>query len=173
MERRTEGGTGSIITTVARMRSLVRQPRRIFSTAAGMGRSRRQAGVSRPGSMFLRLRHDADASLVEVLNLAQLHDPFQPAVLARLHGGEELQEPEPFAKQELLFVVIGGIFVLENVSVILQVGSYKLRKKRIFKMAPLHHHFEKNGLSESTIVIRFWIVAVILALVGLASLKVR
>jgi phospho-N-acetylmuramoyl-pentapeptide-transferase len=53
------------------------------------------------------------------------------------------------------------------------VGSYKLRKKRIFKMAPLHHHFEKNGLSESTIVIRFWIVAVILALVGLASLKVR
>jgi len=85
------------------MRSLVRQPRRIFSTAAGMGRSRRQAGVSRPGSMFLRLRHDADASLVEVLDLAQLHDPFQPAVLARLHGGEELQEPEPFAKQELLF----------------------------------------------------------------------
>jgi phospho-N-acetylmuramoyl-pentapeptide-transferase len=76
-------------------------------------------------------------------------------------------------KQELLLLVIGGVFVVEAASVILQVGSYKLRKKRIFKMAPLHHHFEKNGLSESTIVIRFWIVAVILALVGLASLKVR
>ncbi|MFN7666702.1 MAG: phospho-N-acetylmuramoyl-pentapeptide-transferase, partial [bacterium] len=76
-------------------------------------------------------------------------------------------------KQELLLLIIGGVFVVEAVSVILQVGSYKLRKKRIFKMAPLHHHFEKNGLSESTIVIRFWIVAVVLALVGLASLKVR
>ena len=76
-------------------------------------------------------------------------------------------------KQEVLLIVIGGVFVAEAVSVILQVGSYKLRKKRIFKMAPLHHHFEKNGLSEPTIVIRFWIVAVICALIGLASLKLR
>ena len=62
---------------------------------------------------------------------------------------------------------------MEALSVILQVGSYKLRKKRIFKMAPIHHHFEKKGWAESTIVIRFWIIAIILALVGLATLKLR
>ena len=69
--------------------------------------------------------------------------------------------------------IVGGIFVAEAVSVILQVGSYKLTGKRIFKMAPLHHHFEQKGVPESQIVIRFWIVAVILALIGLATLKIR
>tara|TARA_Y100001936_G_scaffold250751_1_gene304376 strand:+ start:1288 stop:2373 length:1086 start_codon:yes stop_codon:yes gene_type:complete len=76
-------------------------------------------------------------------------------------------------KQELVLVIVGGIFVAEAMSVILQVGSYKLTGKRIFKMAPLHHHFEQKGVPESQIVIRFWIVAVILALVGLATLKIR
>ena len=76
-------------------------------------------------------------------------------------------------KQELVLVIVGGIFVAEALSVILQVGSYKLTGKRIFKMAPLHHHFEQKGVPESQIVIRFWIVAVILALVGLATLKIR
>lgn len=85
------------------MRSPVLRLGRIFSPAIGTGWPRRQADLSRPGPMFLRLRHDADASLLEVLDLAQLHDPFQPTVLARLHGGEELQEPQPFAKEELLF----------------------------------------------------------------------
>ena len=69
--------------------------------------------------------------------------------------------------------IIGGLFVLETVSVIIQVISFKLTGKRIFKMAPIHHHFEQKGWAESTIVIRFWIIAIILALIGLATLKLR
>ncbi len=76
-------------------------------------------------------------------------------------------------KQELLLPFIGGIFVLEALSVIIQVGSYKLRKKRIFKMAPIHHHFELMGWSESKIIIRFWILALIFALFALTTLKLR
>ncbi len=76
-------------------------------------------------------------------------------------------------KQELLLPFIGGVFVIEAVSVILQVGSYKLRKKRIFKMAPLHHHFELLGWSESKIIVRFWIASLIFALFALTTLKLR
>ena len=76
-------------------------------------------------------------------------------------------------KHEIVLAIIGGLFVLETVSVIIQVVSFKLTGKRIFKMAPIHHHFEKKGWAESTIVIRFWIIAIILALVGLATLKIR
>ena len=76
-------------------------------------------------------------------------------------------------KQELLLPFIGGIFVVEALSVILQVGSYKLRKKRIFKMAPLHHHFELLGWSESKIIVRFWIASLIFALFALTTLKLR
>jgi len=76
-------------------------------------------------------------------------------------------------RQELLLVFIGGIFILEAVSVILQVGSYKLRKKRIFKMAPLHHHFEQLGWSESKVIARFWIGALVFALFALTTLKLR
>ena len=76
-------------------------------------------------------------------------------------------------KHEIVLAIIGGLFVLETVSVIIQVVSFKLTGKRIFKMAPIHHHFEKKGWAESTIVIRFWIIAIILALVGLATLKLR
>ncbi len=76
-------------------------------------------------------------------------------------------------KQELLLPFIGGIFVLEALSVILQVGSYKLRKKRIFKMAPLHHHFELLGWSESKIIVRFWIASLVFALFALTTLKLR
>jgi phospho-N-acetylmuramoyl-pentapeptide-transferase len=76
-------------------------------------------------------------------------------------------------KQELLLPFIGGIFVLEALSVIIQVASYKLRKKRVFKMAPLHHHFELTGWSESKIIIRFWILALIFALFALTTLKLR
>ncbi len=77
------------------------------------------------------------------------------------------------AKHEIVLAVIGGLFVMEAVSVILQVASFKLTGKRVFRMAPVHHHFEKLGWKESTIVIRFWIVAVILALIGLSTLKLR
>lgn len=76
-------------------------------------------------------------------------------------------------KHELVLAIIGGLFVLETVSVIVQVVSFKLTGKRVFAMAPLHHHFEKKGWSEPTIVIRFWIIAVILALIGLSTLKLR
>jgi len=77
-------------------------------------------------------------------------------------------------KQELLLPFIGGVFVLEAGSVILQVGSYKLRNgKRIFKMAPLHHHFELAGWSESKVIVRFWILALVFALFALTTLKLR
>ncbi|OYU14902.1 MAG: phospho-N-acetylmuramoyl-pentapeptide-transferase [Alphaproteobacteria bacterium PA4] len=74
---------------------------------------------------------------------------------------------------ELVLVVIGGLFVLETVSVIVQVVSFKTTGKRVFRMAPLHHHYEQKGWAESTVVIRFWIVAIVLALAGLATLKLR
>ncbi|MDA0997920.1 MAG: phospho-N-acetylmuramoyl-pentapeptide-transferase [Proteobacteria bacterium] len=76
-------------------------------------------------------------------------------------------------KHELVLAIVGGLFVLETVSVIIQVISFKLTGKRVFAMAPLHHHFEKKGWAEPTIVIRFWIIASILALAGLATLKLR
>jgi len=75
-------------------------------------------------------------------------------------------------KRELLLVILGGIFVAETVSVILQVGSFKLRKKRIFKMAPVHHHFELSGWHENKVVVRFWIIGVLLAIISLSSLKI-
>jgi len=76
-------------------------------------------------------------------------------------------------KHEIVLAIIGGLFVLEAVSVMVQVASFKLTGKRVFKMAPIHHHYEKMGWAEPTIVIRFWIIAVILALAGLATLKLR
>ncbi len=76
-------------------------------------------------------------------------------------------------KQEILLVFIGGVYVLEALSVILQVGSYKLRRKRIFKMAPLHHHFEALGWQESKIITRFWILGLVMALFALTTLKLR
>jgi phospho-N-acetylmuramoyl-pentapeptide-transferase len=74
---------------------------------------------------------------------------------------------------ELVLLVIGGLFVLETLSVIIQVASFKTTGKRVFRMAPLHHHYEKKGWKESTVVIRFWIIAILLALAGLATLKLR
>ena len=76
-------------------------------------------------------------------------------------------------KHEIVLAIIGGLFVLETLSVVIQVISFRLTGKRIFRMAPLHHHFEKKGWAESTIVIRFWIITVVLALIGLATLKIR
>lgn len=76
-------------------------------------------------------------------------------------------------RQELALFIMGGVFVMETVSVILQVGSYKLTGKRIFRMAPLHHHYELKGWPEPRVIVRFWIVTIILVLIGLASLKVR
>lgn len=77
------------------------------------------------------------------------------------------------SKNEFLFVIIGGIFVLEALSVIIQVASYKLTKKRVFKMAPIHHHFELAGWPEPKVIVRFWIVSIFLAIVAVATLKIR
>ncbi len=76
-------------------------------------------------------------------------------------------------RQEIAFAIMGGLFVAEAVSVILQVGSYKLRKKRVFRMAPLHHHFEEIGWKETQVVVRFWIIAILLVILGLMTLKLR
>ncbi|AFX99371.1 phospho-N-acetylmuramoyl-pentapeptide-transferase [Candidatus Endolissoclinum faulkneri L2] len=74
-------------------------------------------------------------------------------------------------KQELMLAIVGGLFIMETISVVMQVASFKLTGKRIFRMSPLHHHFEKKGWQESTIVIRFWIIAIVLALIGLSTLN--
>ena len=76
-------------------------------------------------------------------------------------------------KHEIVLVVVGGLFVLEALSVIIQVASFKMTGKRVFRMAPLHHHFEQKGWAEATVVVRFWIISVCLALIGLATLKLR
>ncbi len=76
-------------------------------------------------------------------------------------------------RQEIVLFIMGGVFVMETVSVILQVGSYKLTGRRIFRMAPLHHHFELKGWPEPRVIVRFWIITVVLVLLGLATLKVR
>jgi phospho-N-acetylmuramoyl-pentapeptide-transferase len=90
-----------------------------------------------------------------------------------LASGGALGAISVVAKHELVLAIVGGLFVLETVSVIVQVASFKMTGRRVFRMAPLHHHFEKKGWAEPTIVIRFWIIAAILALAGLATLKLR
>lgn len=87
--------------------------------------------------------------------------------------GGALGSVSVITKHELVLAIVGGLFVLETVSVVVQVASFKLTGRRVFRMAPLHHHFEKKGWAESTIVIRFWIIATILALIGLSTLKLR
>ena len=76
-------------------------------------------------------------------------------------------------KHEILLAIVGGVFVVEALSVIIQVGSFKLRGKRVFKMAPLHHHFELQGWAESKIIVRFWIIGIVMALLAVSTLKLR
>jgi len=90
-----------------------------------------------------------------------------------LSVGGALGAVSVITKHELVLAIIGGLFVLETISVIVQVASFKMTGRRVFRMAPLHHHYEKKGWKEPTIVIRFWIIAMILALVGLSTLKLR
>ena len=90
-----------------------------------------------------------------------------------LSAGAALGVIAVITKHEIVLAIVGGLFVLEAVSVIVQVTSFRLLGRRVFAMAPLHHHFEKKGIAEPTIVIRFWVIAVILALVGLSTLKLR
>ncbi len=93
--------------------------------------------------------------------------------MGSLSFGGALGAISVIVKHELVLAIIGGLFVLEAISVMVQVASYKLTGKRVFRMAPIHHHFEKKGWAEPTIVIRFWIIAVVLALIGLSTLKLR
>jgi len=76
-------------------------------------------------------------------------------------------------RQEIVLVIMGGVFVMETVSVIIQVASFKMTGKRVFRMAPIHHHFELKGWPEPRVIVRFWIITVILVLIGLATLKLR
>ncbi|MGL5185443.1 MAG: phospho-N-acetylmuramoyl-pentapeptide-transferase, partial [Plesiomonas shigelloides] len=76
-------------------------------------------------------------------------------------------------RQEFLLLIMGGVFVMETLSVILQVGSFKLRGQRIFRMAPIHHHYELKGWPEPRVIVRFWIISLMLVLIGLATLKIR
>jgi len=76
-------------------------------------------------------------------------------------------------RQEIILAVMGGVFVMEAVSVILQVASFKMTGRRIFRMAPIHHHFELKGWAEPKVIVRFWIITIVLVLIGLATLKVR
>ncbi|OFC63554.1 hypothetical protein BAE30_00370 [Acidithiobacillus caldus] len=77
------------------------------------------------------------------------------------------------ARQELVLFIMGGVFVVETLSVMIQVTSFRLTGKRVFRMAPLHHHYEKKGWPEPRVAVRFWIITVILVLIGLSSLKIR
>ena len=95
------------------------------------------------------------------------------ATSARWGLGAAIGVVAVLARQELVLLVMGGVFVMETLSVVLQVASFKLTGKRIFRMAPLHHHFELKGWPEPRVIVRFWVITVILVLVGLATLKVR
>ena len=98
---------------------------------------------------------------------------FCDAVLGALALGAALGTIAVIARQEIVLFMMGGVFVVETLSVIVQVISFKLTGRRVFRMAPIHHHFEQLGWKESTVVIRFWIIAIVLAVIGLATLKVR
>ena len=95
------------------------------------------------------------------------------AMSARSRIGAALGTVAVIVRQEIVLFVMGGVFVLETVSVMLQVASFKLTGKRIFRMAPLHHHFELKGWSEPKVIVRFWIISFVLVLAGLATLKIR
>jgi phospho-N-acetylmuramoyl-pentapeptide-transferase len=87
--------------------------------------------------------------------------------------GAALGTAAVIVRQEIVLFIMGGLFVVEAVSVMLQVGWYKRTKKRIFLMAPIHHHYEQKGWKETQVVVRFWIITIVLVLIGLSSLKIR
>ena len=129
----------------------------------------------------------ADAGELAILSRARIMGAGHgfPVVQCAARGGCSWAIPAALAlggligttavavKHEIVLCIVGGLFVLEAVSVIVQVFSFKMTGRRVFRMAPIHHHFEQLGWSEPQIVIRFWIIAFVLALVGLSTLKVR
>lgn len=136
-------------------------------------------------STYLQIAHVPDVGEISIFcgaligaGLAFLWFNAPPAKVfmgdtGSLAAGGALGVVSIMTKHEIVLAIIGGLFVIEAMSVILQVGYYKLTKKRIFLMAPIHHHFEKKGWAEPTVVVRFWIIAAVLALIGLSTLKLR
>ena len=136
-------------------------------------------------SEYLQLHHVAGAGELAVFcgalcgaGLGFLWFNAPPAMVfmgdtGSLSMGGALGAISVITKHELVLAIVGGVFVLETISVIVQVISFKTTGRRVFRMAPLHHHFEKKGWAEPTIVIRFWIIAAVLALIGLSTLKLR
>jgi phospho-N-acetylmuramoyl-pentapeptide-transferase len=124
-------------------------------------------------SVYLGIPYIRDASEVVVFCGALVGAGLGLGDVGALALGAALGIVAVLVRQELVFMVMGGVFVMETVSVILQVASYKLTGRRIFHMAPLHHHFELKGWPEPRVIVRFWIITVILVLVGLATLKIR
>ena len=120
-------------------------------------------GIRIPHERGLKAHSDGDVAL----------HALSDALLGALALGAALGIVAVVVHQELVLLIMGGVFVMETVSVIMQVVSYKLTGKRIFRMAPLHHHFELKGWPEPRVIVRFWIITVILVLVGLATLKIR
>src|SRR5271170_4129610 len=113
------------------------------------------------------------ATWAQYLDLARLPGAAELTIFCSSMVGGALGVVAVLIKQEILLIFIGGVYVIEALSVILQVGSYKLRKKRIFRMAPIHHHFEALGWEESKIITRFWIAGLVMALFALTTLKLR
>ncbi|GMU42543.1 MAG: phospho-N-acetylmuramoyl-pentapeptide-transferase [Lysobacterales bacterium] len=147
----------------------------IFAYASGHAEFARYLGIPRiPGAGELAIVCGALAGA----GLGFLWFNTYPAQvfmgdIGALSVGAVLGTIAVIVRQEIVLVVMGGIFVLETLSVILQVASFKLTGKRIFRMAPLHHHFELKGWPEPRVIVRFWIISVVLVLIGLATLKVR
>ena len=114
------------------------------------------------------------ARMIEIIqNLITTVDSGHPFFSKWWWIGAILNILFPVSLNEITWAITGGVFVLEAVSVIVQVLSFKLTGKRVFRMAPIHHHFEKKGWAESTVVVRFWIISIIFAMIGLATLKLR
>lgn len=156
----------------------------VMMTAASLGLIAYLVGHA-TFSGYLQLHHIAHAGELSVLcgalvgaGLGFLWFNAPPAKVfmgdtGSLAVGGTLGVMSVIIKHELVLAIIGGLFVVEAVSVMIQVGYFKLTRKRIFLMAPIHHHFEKKGWAEATVVVRFWIISAILALIGLSTLKLR
>ena len=174
-------GAGNAVNLTDGLDGLAIVPVIIAAATSADRLSGRQRGLRRLSADPLRRRHRRTGRAVRRDDRRRARLPVVQRAAGRdLHGRYRLalarRRSAPIAvatKHEIVLAIVGGLFVLEAVSVIIQVVSFKLTGKRVFKMAPIHHHFEQLGWTEPQIVIRFWIIAVVLALAGLATLKLR
>ena len=131
-----------------------------------------QEGIRIP-PLKLREGNEFNHTLVEMLKLNVRVPQVFMGDIGALSLGAALGVVAVIVRQEIVLAIMGGVFVVETLSVIIQVASFKLTGKRVFRMAPLHHHFELKGWAEPKVIVRFWIITVILVLIGLVSLKIR